>query len=186
MPVRRKGQSQLDYLWENFARLQRLELNNNILTGIDEEGKQTQLQIQFSSSSVSSGSSNDVIAFGKEVTDGILKYYIELKDGTKFSVEADSPDLSELKLQVQSNLESLKVISDKLDVINGTDQGSLQNVLQQAKDYTDSKLINLDVTQLTQRVDDISKRLTTLEEDRQDILQIVQREINSALEWENL
>lgn len=184
MPIRRKGQSQLDYLWENFAKLQKLEINGNKLTGIDEEGNKTQLELQIPS--LSTGTSNDVVYFGKEEVDGTLQYYIRLKDGTKFSVDAESTDVSDLKLQVKSNTDLLKIISDEIDVINGTGQGSLQNVLQQAKDYTDSKLVNLDVTQLTQTVNNIQERLTALEEDKQDVLQIVKQEINSALEWENL
>lgn len=183
MPNLRKNQSQLDYLWSNFAKLQRLELSNNTLTGWDEDGNKTQMQIKFTSSSApGGGSSNDVVKFDKEEINGVLQYYIQLQDGTKFSVEAQ--DVSDLKLQIQSQADQLQVISDKLDVINNE---SLENVLRLSKEYTDSKLVNLDVTKLKEQVDNIEERLSVIEDVREEtILQIVQKEINSALEWEKL
>lgn len=84
--------------------------------------------------------------------------------------------VGDLKLIVESHTEALQVI-------NGTGEGSLQNILQLSKEYTDSKLV--DVSELKLVVDKNTEDLSILKGDvnqNGSILNIV----STAFQWDEI
>lgn len=175
---RERKQSQLDYLWVNYGsnpEFRKIERKGNQLIGYNDKGLEL-FQIDYSGPL--SGSSNEVVDFGIEGN----QYYIELSNGTRLTASIESPDLSELRLITETNNQALQII-------NGDGEGSLKEILRLSKEYTDSKIVNLDVSKLQEQLDDISQGLLKLNgpaEEEGSVLNIVNSSIESALEWENI
>lgn len=178
MAKRAPKQSQLDFLWVNYGedpKFSKLERIGNQVKGYNDDGLEL-FSVEYSGPS--SGSSNDVVDFGRKDNN----YYLKLLDGTEFTAPIEPLDVSELKLIVDAN-------SQALQIINGEGEGSLKEVLRLSKEYTDSKLVDLDVSQLKEQVDKNSSDLLILkgsEEVEGSVINIVNKAINSAFEWINI
>lgn len=167
-------QSQLDYLWVNYGanpEFTRIERKGNKLIGYNDKGIDL-FEVEYSGPLSSSG----IQSFGVKGDN----YYIKLSDGYELTAPIQVPD--NIKLLVEQHEEALQVI-------NGDGEGSLKQVLELAKEYTDSKVVDLDVSKLQLQINELSQDLSILkgsEDIEGSVLSIVNNTINSAFEWKNL
>lgn len=195
MAQRRPGQSQLDYLWENFgefSKFKNIRVQGDKVQCLNDQGEELFL---LNISGLSSTGQSSIQEFDKKEINGKLYYYIKLSDGTEFKSPIDSVSGSETEciiLNVENNIISGKLKlnnEDSLIVLKETEKGlkveindsTLQESLQLIKDVSEN------ITELKESIKQNSDTLVVLNGDENQIgsvLNTVSNCINSALEWE--
>lgn len=128
IPQRKPHQSQLDYLWDNFANLKSLELKDGQLIGTNEAGEST-LTIDFTGGLQAdlSGLQQQVDANTKALQvlndskEGLVSQV--LQEVTQY-IDSQLIDVTEIKTK-------LNEISSSLQILNGSkeEEGSILNVV---------------------------------------------------------